>query len=312
MKILVTGWNGHNISFIPQAVANHLKQKGHEVHGWEWDTDWNNLWPTIYGWVWSEKYQRYMHATPDSKQLDWDVSPLESYDYVIHLGAISSTTEGDVEKIMKQNFDFSLWLLNQCQKHQIPMQFASSASVYGQTRHFDEEMYLEPQSPYAFSKYMFDRIIRDNAKFFKTPVIGLRYFNVYGPYEEGKGEQASLVNKWETESATHGCIKIFNGSDNFYRDFINIDDVCNIHEKLLDKKYKGILNVGTGVATNISKLCEHVCAVSGCISELIPMPKELKRHYQAYTCSNNTRLYQVIGEYDFLSVEEYFEKNFIL
>ena len=151
---------------------------------------------------------------------------LDGVDKVVHLGAISSTTEKKVNMIMDYNYDFSYKLLMHCVDKQVDFAYASSASVYGAPINFDDVMHemfsasdtapfaedqdLFPQSPYAWSKYMFDRLTLKTLDSHKLPikVQGFRYFNVFGPHEEHKGDQASVISKWtENEKIT-----LFQGS----------------------------------------------------------------------------------------------------
>ena len=127
MNILITGTDG----FIGKHLAAYLQHKGHNVEGFEWKPN----------------------VIPDP----------EPYDRVIHLGAISSTTETDVEKVMEQNYEFSMRLLQLCDQKGTSLMYASSASVYGDT--FAENSKLQPQSPYAWSKYLFDRFVMQVPEF---------------------------------------------------------------------------------------------------------------------------------------------------
>jgi ADP-L-glycero-D-manno-heptose 6-epimerase len=309
MKILVTGWKGTVPSFIPKTVALYLKEKGHEVDGYVWEESWSPDWNMIYGWTWSDSYKDYVHATPTSTKRDWEVRPITYYDLVIHLGAISDTTEKNVSRVMRQNFDFSLWLLNLCQKYNIPMHYASSASVYGQTTHFQEEGDCIPQSPYAWSKYMFDRIVIENKHRFKTPVTGFRYFNVYGEQEHHKGSQASPMYKWSSDLSHSNVLQLFHGSENYKRDFIWVNDVCQIHEKLLTTDYTGVLNIGTGKSVSFKYIAEQIQIRSNCHIEEIEMPNNLKCQYQKNTCADLFELNKLI-DHKFTTVEEYFDKYF--
>jgi ADP-L-glycero-D-manno-heptose 6-epimerase len=306
MKILVTGWNGRNRSFIPKQVASHLIAAGHEVDGWEWDEYWEEI--GLYAWTYDEDSKTYIHAVPDSVRTS--PKPFSDYDLIIHLGANSSTTENGVEKVLKQNFDFSLYLLNYCQKHKIPLHYASSASVYGNTTHFQEEGSCSPKSPYAWSKYMFDRIVQKYGNTFSTPVIGFRYFNVYGFMgEEHKGEQSSVVYKWYKSLIRNAPILSFDGYDDCKRDFVYIKDICKVHEKMLDVNYTGIVNVGSGTARSFSDVISKFEERFPVQRDLIDIPDNIKQHYQKYTCSDNTTLNSLI-DHKFMSLEETFELEF--
>ena len=256
MKILVTGHKG----FIGKNLKNYLISKGHDVRGYEWGE-------TFYS--------------------------VEKLDWVIHLGAISSTTERNIEKVLQQNLDFSIMLLNQCEKYNVKFQYASSASVYGPNENFEEYSSLYPQSPYAWSKYLFDRYIHSNK--FDTIVQGFRYFNVYGNGEDHKGDQASPVTKFTKQAKETKRITLFEKSENYYRDFVCVDDVCKIHEEFLSINKSGIWNVGTGVAKNFREVAEAIAEKENADIVEIPMPADLKNQYQKYTCADLTELNKLVN-----------------
>jgi ADP-L-glycero-D-manno-heptose 6-epimerase len=258
MKILVTGHKG----FIGQNLTAHLTGQGHIVEGWE--------------------YQ------PNEIPLPKD------YDWVIHLGAISSTTFTDVDQILEQNFEFSMKLLQLCAKYNTNFQYASSASVYGPTRHFTENGTLLPQSPYAWSKYLFDRHVTQFADQFDITVQGFRYFNVYGPREDHKGDQASPYTKFIKQAKDNGVIKLFENSDQYCRDFVCVEDVCAVHEKMFSVTESGIFNVGTGVATSFETVARSIAKKYRADLQYILMPENLQAQYQTYTCANLDKLNSVI------------------
>jgi len=252
MKILITGYKG----FIGQNMVNALKDE-HELSYYEWGDE-----------------------PPELEGLDW----------VIHLGAITSTTERDVEKIMKQNHDFSCVMLMACQIHGVNLQYASSASVYGiNTRNFKETAPLAPSSPYSWSKYLFDRHVKTQ-KFNEIRVQGFRYFNVYGPYEDHKGDQASPYHKFENQAKTTGVIKLFENSNKYLRDFVPVDTVVNIHKKFFHVQESGIWNVGTGKARSFQDVAEEIAKKYQARIEYIPMPNSLKGQYQEFTEADITEL----------------------
>ena len=216
---------------------------------------------------------------------------LINQDYVIHLGANSSTTETNVKKIIEQNFEYSKKLYEMCQLMDIKFQYASSASVYGLSRIFKETDFCKPVSPYAFSKYMFDCWLMNQS----YPYQGFRYFNVYGLGEDKKGNQASPVSKFIKQAQQHGEIKIFDKSGKYKRDFVSVDDVCEIHYRMLESDASGIFNLGTGQTTSFRDVADIVKKHSTCIITEIPMPQELKGQYQKFTKSDNSKLLEVIG-----------------
>jgi ADP-L-glycero-D-manno-heptose 6-epimerase len=313
MKILVTGWNERNKSFIPKAVATHLLNCGHEVDGYVWDEDWSESDETLYGWSIDPDLGKSTSQTiyRDIYRRNFE-HPLSYYDLVIHLGGLSSTTEENVEKVMRHNFDFSLWLLNKCQQHQIPLHYASSASVYGNLIHFQEEGEMRPLNAYAFSKYMFDRIVIKYANTFKSPVIGFRYFNVYGniQQERHKENQMSVFSKWYDQARMQNYIELFEETAQCRRDFINIKDVCNIHEKMLNVDYKGVVNIGTGSATSYGEIVNLFSEFIGVEAHEIPFPNKIKNQYQKLTEADITTLKSLIGDYEFITARKYFESEF--
>jgi ADP-L-glycero-D-manno-heptose 6-epimerase len=269
MRILVTGHKG----FIGSNLANHLQSQGHEVEGWDY----------------------IPNTIPDPSGYDW----------VIHEGAISSTTETNVDLIMEQNLEHSLRLLQTCDMMGVNFQYASSASVYGPTTHFTEFGPLQPQSPYAWSKYLFDRFVSQNIGHFQVLVQGFRYFNVYGRNGEShKGNMASPYTKFTKQAQETGVVTLFENSANYKRDFICVEDVCKVHEKMLDVDRSGIWNVGTGTATSFETIGGAIAKKYNAEIEYIPMPENLKGQYQEYTCADTKQLINSI-DIEFTSIEDY-------
>ena len=266
MKILITGANG----FIAKNLGKSLASD-HEIYGYEWDAK----------------------RLPEVNGLDW----------VIHLGAISSTTERDVHKILLQNYEFSQWLFDQCNKKKVNFQYTSSASVYGKTTDFIEEGPVQPESPYAWSKYLFDRWVINQPR--DILVQGFRYFNVYGPYEDKKGDQASVFTKFAKQAKEKGCIEVFENSENFKRDFICVKDICEIHNKFLTINESNIWNLGTGNCWSFSDIANSMSKKMSVPVVEIPMPDILKGQYQEYTKANTTKLINTIGDFNFITPDEY-------
>ena len=251
MKILITGHKG----FVGQNMVKVLKNK-HELSFYEWGDE-----------------------PPALEGLDW----------VVHLGALTATTETDVDKVMRQNHDFSCVMLMACQVAGVNLQYASSASIYGQGTDFKEDAPAYPQSPYAWSKYLFDRHVKIN-RFEKIIVQGFRYFNVYGPHEDHKGDQASPYYKFVRQAQETGVIKLFEGSENFYRDFVPVKTVIDVHEKFFDVKESGVWNIGTGKARSFLDVANEVAEKYNAKIEYIPIPPSVANQYQKYTCADLTRL----------------------
>jgi ADP-L-glycero-D-manno-heptose 6-epimerase len=247
MKILLTGYKG----FIGSHMFRALEQHGHHVDVY----DWGEILPSI-------------------MEQDW----------VIHMGAISSTTERDVEKVMQQNVDFTLQLYEACHTFGVNFQYSSSASVYGLVSTFREDAELDPRTPYAWSKYLTERYIQRHPMGAQAQIF--RYFNVCGPEgEEHKGSQASPYAQFKRQAEETGKIRVFEGSDKFLRDFVPVSKIVETHLKFLDVKESGVWNVGTGQPRSFMAVAEQF----GVPIETVPMPDILKDSYQKYTCADMTR-----------------------
>ena len=128
----------------------------------------------------------------------------------------------------------------------------------------------------------------------KIIVQGFRYFNVYGQFEDHKGDQASPITKFFKQAKT-GTITLFENSDNYKRDFIYVGDCCNIHRYMLTTTEAGIFNIGTGVATSFQTIAELVAKRFNANIKYIPMPEALKGQYQEYTCADIKKLSNIVN-----------------
>jgi ADP-L-glycero-D-manno-heptose 6-epimerase len=242
--------------------------------------------------------KRGIEVVPYDIKFGGSLPPLNGIDAVIHLGANSSTTETDLKKILKENFIFSGTLYQLCAAMDIKFQYASSASVYGLAETFEEDQFCIPLSPYAYSKYMFDNwLLNEN-----HPYQGFRYFNVYGPHEEHKGDQASPITKFVKQVQEHGEIKVFRGKAS--RDFVHVEDVCQVHYRMLHHDDSGIFNVGTGNSVPFRDIADKMAENSGAKVKQIAMPSNLKGQYQKFTKADITKLTSVIGEMKWKQVLE--------
>ena len=233
---------------------------------------------------------------------DWgDPFPkLDDVDTVIHIGGISSTTESNVEKIMTQNYDFSCNLLDECLDKNINFQYSSSASIYGLKEQFTEDSSVDPRTPYAWSKYMFERYAATKYELARQKdlsIQGFRYFNVYGDGEEHKGSQASPYTQFLKQANETGEIKVFEDSQNYLRDFVHVNKVVEIHKKFLSIKSTGIYNIGTGTARSFMEIAAIIATQTGATIKEIPMPQALLHSYQKYTCADLTKLTKTINEH---------------
>lgn len=221
----------------------------------------------------------------------------ETIEQIWHLGAITDTTETDVNKIHKYNIDYTIKLFNKAIEHQIPIKYASSASVYGNTNYRRE---INPLNYYALSKATIDKFVENNIDKF-SKVQGYRFFNVYGKYEEHKGDQASPVFKFTKQAKETRTIKIFENSRAYMRDFIWVEDVIDC---MFYDRPSGIYDLGTGVARSFERVAQLVAEKEQAKITYVPFPEKLMNSYQFFTCSLNHFI-----EHKFISIEEYLLRN---
>ena len=246
---------------------------------------------------------------------------------VLHQGACSDTMETDGRYMMENNYQYTLELLNYCQNEEVPFLYASSASVYGGGNVFRESRENEaPLNVYAYSKFLFDQIVRRRWQKRTAQIVGLRYFNVYGTREQHKGRMASVAYHFFNQYRAEGRVKLFEGCDGYanggqLRDFVSIEDAVKVNMYFLDNPNKsGIFNLGTGqaqsfndvaVATiNTLRIAESKPVLSlvemqqqGLIS-YIPFPEALRGKYQSYTQADISALRNSGYTEAFLSVEQ--------
>ena len=141
------------------------------------------------------------------------------------------------------------------------------------------------------------------------PIIiqGFRYFNVYGDGEAHKKDQRSPVSKFADQAQQTGEIRLFEGSDDFLRDFVCVQDVVAVHTQMLQKPVSGIFNVGTGTARSFASIAESIAQAHQAKVTCIPMPEKLKGQYQTYTCADLTALNSVIAKTEWLSPDDYLQ-----
>ena len=231
---------------------------------------------------------------------------------VFHQGACSNTMEWDAEYLYKNNLLYSKELLKLSKKLNIPLIYASSASVYGSGEEFKE--FIENEDPinlYAYSKFKFDQIVRKELEDSTAQIVGLRYFNVYGPQERHKKNMASVAFHLHNQLKEAEEIKLFKGSDGFEdgeqrRDFVYVEDVVKVNLWFLENpNISGIFNVGTGESQTFNDVAEAVIDWNkkGKI-KYIDFPEKLKGAYQSYTQADIAKLREAGYEEEFLNVQE--------
>ncbi len=217
---------------------------------------------------------------------------------VFHEGACSTTTEWDGRYMMQNNYEYSRRLLHHCLEHGIPFLYASSAAVYGASTDFAEVPANEkPLNVYGYSKLQFDRYVRRHAVRPNSQVVGLRYFNVYGPREQHKGSMASVAFHFDRQLAEDGEVRLFEGTGGFAdgeqrRDFVYVDDICALKLWFYENpQVSGIYNAGTGRAQTFNDVARAVVDWYGRGRiRYIPFPSHLAGAYQSYTEADLARL----------------------
>jgi ADP-L-glycero-D-manno-heptose 6-epimerase len=231
---------------------------------------------------------------------------------VFHQGACSDTMESDGRYMLENNYCYTLALFEWCQAERVPFIYASSAATYGLTQIFSENRANEkPLNVYGYSKFLFDQVLRRRTGQLTAPVIGLRYFNVYGPRESHKGRMASVALHHFNQFRAEGLVKLFEGSHGYsngeqQRDFIHVDDVLAVSLFFWDRPTSGIYNLGTGRAQSFNDVALSVVnalratkneqaltlaqAVRMNLIEYIAFPEALRGKYQAFTQADITRL----------------------
>jgi ADP-L-glycero-D-manno-heptose 6-epimerase len=214
----------------------------------------------------------------------------------------------------------------------VPFLYASSASVYGAGPEFRESREHEsPLNVYAYSKFLFDQVVRRRWNKRSAQIVGLRYFNVYGPREQHKGRMASVAFHFFNQYRAEGYVKLFEGCDGYenggqLRDFVSVEDVARVNMHFLDNPGRaGVFNLGTGRAQSFNDVAVAVIntlrAEQGedalTLEEIrnkqllryIPFPEQLKGKYQSYTQADMASL-RAEGGYEapFLDVAQGVER----
>lgn len=228
---------------------------------------------------------------------------------VLHQGACSDTTERNGQYMMDNNYRVTLELFEYCQAQRVPFLYASSAAVYGGSSVYVEEPANEkPLNVYGYSKLLFDQVLRTRMDRLTAQVVGLRYFNVYGPHEQHKGRMASVAFHNMNQFLAEGHVRLFGGWDGWAdggqsRDFISVEDVVAVNLHFLDHpQISGVFNCGTGRAQPFNDIAHAVVnalraergeaaltlaqQVEQGLIRYVPFPDDLKGRYQSFTQAN--------------------------
>ena len=232
---------------------------------------------------------------------------------IFHQGACSDTTEWDGRHMMAVNYQYSKKLLHFSLTNKCQFIYASSAAIYGARQQFTETREAEkPLNVYGYSKYLFDNYVRNLLPTATCQIVGLRYFNVYGPREQHKGTMASVAYHLDNQLC-HGSqtVKLFAAYDGCdageqQRDFIYVKDTVDVNLWFMQHPEKsGVFNCGTGRSQTFNDVANAViCYHQKGQIEYIPFPEHLRGAYQSYTQADITHLRNIGYDKPFLTVEQ--------
>ena len=287
--IIVTGGAG----FIGSAIVWRLNELGHDdiliVDRADETDKWKNLAPL--------KFADYI----DADDFIDEVTLHKDADAIFHMGACSSTTETDADYMLRNNYQYTKDLGEFAVANDIRFIYASSAATYGDgsagmndgTETLND---LRPLNIYGYSKHLFDQHAARNGMFEK--VVGLKYFNVFGPNENHKGDMRSLVNKAFGQIKETGKLKLFKSANpdysdgDFGRDFIYIKDAVEMTLHFTENKTGGLFNVGSGRMNTWNALADAIFQALDLPKrvDFIEMPENLRDRYQYHTQADIGRI----------------------
>jgi ADP-L-glycero-D-manno-heptose 6-epimerase len=278
--------------------------------------------------LWGAEYTDYMDKAEFRKALAAGEFDNVKVRAILHQGACSNTLEDDGRYMMDNNYTYSKEVLAFAVKHKAPLVYASTAAVYGLSETFSPTPENErPLNVYGYSKLVFDNYVRrqfaDPHKPIKSTVVGLRYFNVYGPREQHKGRMASVIHHFTKQLRELGAIRMFQGSGGYAdgeqrRDFVFVKDLCRINlffAGLLPESPKrpvqAVVNAGTGEARTFKAVAEALMQVHGPGGiEFVPFPGDLRNRYQHFTEADVAGLREAGYMAPFTSIEEGIKETF--
>jgi len=288
-RIIVTGGAG----FIGSAIVWRLNQLGYDdiliVDRGDDTEKWKNL-PSL-------KFADYI----DADDFIDDLGDFKDASAIIHEGACSSTTVTDADFMLRNNYQYTKDLAEFAIANDIRFIYASSAATYGDgsvgmNDGTDDLNGLRPLNVYGYSKHLFDQYAARNKMF--DSIVGLKYFNVFGPNEAHKGDMRSLVHKAFGQISETGKLKLFKsahpdyGDGEFGRDFIYVKDAVDMTLHFLENKTGGLFNAGSGVMNTWNALADAIFNALDLPTnvEFVEMPEQLRNKYQYHTQADLTRL----------------------
>lgn len=295
--IVVTGGAG----FIGSCVVKHLNDLGLDNIVIVDNLGVNEKWKNLVG-------KRYVDILHKDQLFDWLDGKENVVEAFIHLGACSSTVETDANYLLENNYRYSVRLAEYALKNDCRFIYASSAATYGDGKEgFSDDQALlstlQPLNMYGYSKHIFDLWLQK--KGLLDQVVGLKYFNVFGPNECHKGRMASAILHLVPIAKREGKVRLFKsdephrfGDGEQCRDFIYVKDVARMTCAFLNNDQNGIFNVGRGGAETWNTLANAVFKALEIPADIeyFDMPADLKGKYQNYTCAETAKLKKALGK----------------
>lgn len=302
--IVITGACG----FIGSCVVKHLNNQGFFNLLLVDDFRSGEKWKNLVGKKYANLVSRY-------DLFDWLEGRESEIEAFIHLGACPSTVAVDGDYIQKNNYEFSIKLAEYALQNEHRFIYASSAATYGMTDNFsDDHAHLDELRPlnlYGYAKHMVDLWLQQQGVL--DQVVGLKYFNVFGPNEYHKNRMGSMVMHMTKQISEEGVVRLFKSTQPRYqngeqsRDFIYVKEAVDMTCSFLENDLTGIFNVGMGKSTTWNELAravfkalqkrEHI--------EYFDMPEDLKDHYLSYTCADMSKYHRLVEENDLPKIRHY-------
>lgn len=313
--IVVTGGAG----FIGSCIIKALNEKGFNQILVIDDLGTDKRWKNLVG-------KKFYDIIPIKDTFEYLTNHPRDVQAYIHLGANSSTLETNASHLLENNYRYSVDLCNYALRNNSRFIYASSAATYGDGKNGfsdNHEMLheLRPLNMYGYSKHLFDLWAYENR--FLDRIVGLKYFNVYGPNEWHKGRMSSAIIKFHETIHHQGKVFLFSSNDQEHfqdgeqcRDFVYVKDVAEITLAFLENDAGGIFNVGCGEAITWNRLARAVFKAMNKNEaiEYIPMPADLEGTYQNKTVADLTKLKNTLGDVQFwqheIAVNDYVQ-NYI-
>ncbi len=295
-RVLVTGGAG----FIGSALVWELNRRGYEniivSDRLCSDEKWKNLVPL--------RFHDYIDGSDLEQRVRTSPESLGKFDVIFHLGACSATTEKDADYLMRNNYEFTKTLAEWALTKSTRFVYASSAATYGDgALGMDDQMSdlhrLRPLNMYGYSKHLFDLHAARTGMLRR--IVGMKYFNVYGPNEDHKADMRSVVHKAYGQILLTGKVQLFKSHRPDFkdgeqmRDFLYVKDAIQMTIHLASEPLvSGLYNLGSGQAHTWVQLAQAIFAALGQQQniEFVEMPEHLKSKYQYFTCADIAKLLQ--------------------